>query len=103
MAAAPSGASTGSREALELRDGDKSRFMGKGVLKAVAAVNGPIAQALLGKDAKDQAGIDKIMIDLDGTENKSNFGANAITAVSRRAPKQQLLLKACRCMHTSLN
>lgn len=78
MAAAPSGASTGSREALELRDGDKSRFMGKGVLKAVAAVNGPIAQALLGKDAKDQAGIDKIMIDLDGTENKSNFGANAI-------------------------
>lgn len=104
MAAAPSGASTGSREALELRDGDKSRFMGKGVLKAVAAVNGPIAQALLGKDAKDQAGIDKIMIDLDGTENKSNFGANAILAVSpRRTPKQQLLLKACRCMHTSLN
>ncbi|MDU6454023.1 MAG: phosphopyruvate hydratase, partial [Enterobacter hormaechei] len=72
MAAAPSGASTGSREALELRDGDKSRFMGKGVLKAVGA----------GKDAKDQAGIDKIMIDLDGTENKSNFGANAILAVS---------------------
>ncbi|VTN11290.1 Enolase [Raoultella terrigena] len=65
MAAAPSGASTGSREALELRDGDKSRFMGKGVLKAVGAVNGPIAQAILGKDAKDQAGIDKIMIDLD--------------------------------------
>ncbi len=63
MAAAPSGASTGSREALELRDGDKSRFLGKGVTKAVAAVNGPIAQAILGKDAKDQAGIDKIMID----------------------------------------
>ena len=82
MAAAPSGASTGSREALELRDGDKSRFLGKGVTKAVAAVNGPIAQAILGKDAKDQAGIDKIMIDLDGTENKSNFGANAILAVS---------------------
>ena len=82
MAAAPSGASTGSREALELRDGDKSRFLGKGVTKAVAAVNGPIAQALIGKDAKDQAGIDKIMIDLDGTENKSNFGANAILAVS---------------------
>ncbi len=77
MAAAPSGASTGSREALELRDGDKSRFLGKGVTKAVAAVNGPIAQAIPGKDAKDQAGIDKIMIDLDGTENKSNFGANA--------------------------
>ncbi|MDH0355372.1 phosphopyruvate hydratase [Morganella sp. GD04133] len=82
MAAAPSGASTGSREALELRDGDKSRFLGKGVLKAVGAVNGPIAQALLGQDAKDQANVDQIMIDLDGTENKSNFGANAILAVS---------------------
>ncbi|WP_340614549.1 phosphopyruvate hydratase [Xenorhabdus thailandensis] len=82
LAAAPSGASTGSREALELRDGDKSRFMGKGVLKAVSAVNGPIAQALVGQDAKDQANIDKIMIELDGTENKSNFGANAILAVS---------------------
>ncbi|HBU8230012.1 TPA: phosphopyruvate hydratase [Morganella morganii] len=82
MAAAPSGASTGSREALELRDGDKSRFLGKGVLKAVGAVNGPIAQALLGQDAKDQAKVDQIMIGLDGTENKSNFGANAILAVS---------------------
>ena len=82
MAAAPSGASTGSREALDLRDGDKSRFLGKGVLKAVGAVNGPIAQALLGQDAKDQAKVDQIMIDLDGTENKSNFGANAILAVS---------------------
>ena len=82
MAAAPSGASTGSREALELRDGDKSRFLGKGVLKAIGAVNGPIAAALVGKDAKDQAAIDQIMIDLDGTENKSNFGANAILAVS---------------------
>lgn len=102
MAAAPSGASTGSREALELRDGDKSRFMGKGVLKAVAAVNGPIAQALLGKDAKDQAGIDKIMIDLDGTENKSNFGANAIGCVTANA-KAAAAAKACRCMHTSLN
>ncbi|MEK9498739.1 MULTISPECIES: phosphopyruvate hydratase [Photorhabdus] len=82
LAAAPSGASTGSREALELRDGDKSRFMGKGVLKAVDAVNGPIAQAVIGQDAKDQANIDRIMIDLDGTENKSQFGANAILAVS---------------------
>ncbi|QXO17789.1 MULTISPECIES: phosphopyruvate hydratase [Vibrio] len=82
MAAAPSGASTGSREALELRDGDKSRFLGKGVLKAVGAVNGAIADALVGKDAKDQAAIDQVMIDLDGTENKSNFGANAILAVS---------------------
>ncbi|HGJ5898699.1 phosphopyruvate hydratase [Arsenophonus apicola] len=82
LAAAPSGTSTGSREALELRDGDKARFLGKGVLKAVAAVNGPIADALIGQDAKDQANIDKIMIDLDGTENKSKFGANAILAVS---------------------
>ena len=82
MAAAPSGASTGSREALELRDGDKSRFLGKGVLKALSAVNGQIAEALVGKDAKDQAAIDQIMIDLDGTENKSKFGANAILAVS---------------------
>ncbi|WP_172565254.1 phosphopyruvate hydratase [Vibrio navarrensis] len=82
MAAAPSGASTGSREALELRDGDKARFLGKGVLKALAAVNGPIADALVGKDAKDQATVDQIMIDLDGTDNKSNFGANAILAVS---------------------
>ena len=82
MAPAPSGASTGSREALELRDGDSSRFLGKGVLKAVAAINGPIAAALIGKDAADQATIDQIMIDLDGTENKANFGANAILAVS---------------------
>ncbi|PML81107.1 phosphopyruvate hydratase [Vibrio breoganii] len=82
MAAAPSGASTGSREALELRDGDKARFLGKGVLKAVDAVNGEIATALTGKDAKDQAAIDQVMIDLDGTENKSKFGANAILAVS---------------------
>ena len=82
LAAAPSGASTGSREALELRDGDKSRFLGKGVLKAVAAVNGPIADALVGKEASNQAEIDQIMINLDGTENKSNFGANAILAVS---------------------
>lgn len=87
LAAAPSGASTGSREALELRDGDKSRFLGKGVTKAVDAVNGPIAQALTGKDAKDQAALDKTMIDLDGTENKSKFGANAILAVSLAAAK----------------
>lgn len=88
---------------LELRDGDKSRFLGKGVLKAVAAVNGPIAQAVLGKDAKDQANIDKIMIDLDGTENKSNFGANAILAVSWQQRKRPQPLKACRCTSTSLN
>lgn len=87
LAAAPSGASTGSREALELRDGDKSRFLSKGVLKAVAAVNVPIAQAIIGKDAKNQVSIDKIMIDLDGTENKSSFGANAILAVSLAVAK----------------
>ncbi|MCJ7462989.1 MAG: phosphopyruvate hydratase, partial [Candidatus Baumannia cicadellinicola] len=82
LAAVPSGASTGSFEALELRDGDKSRFLGKGVTKAVSAVNGPIAEALIGNNAKYQECIDKIMIKLDGTENKSQFGANAILAVS---------------------
>ena len=87
MAAAPSGASTGSREALELRDGDKARYLGKGVLKAVEAVNGPIATALAGKDALAQAELDQIMIDLDGTENKAKFGANAILAVSLAAAK----------------
>lgn len=87
LAAAPSGASTGSREALELRDGDKSRFLGKGVTEAVAAVNGPIAEALKNKEAIDQTEIDKTMIELDGTENKSKFGANAILAVSLAAAK----------------
>ena len=81
-AAAPSGASTGSREALELRDGDKSRYLGKGVLNAVAAVNNDIANALVGQNSLEQANIDQIMIDLDGTENKEKFGANAILAVS---------------------
>ncbi|MCP3130115.1 phosphopyruvate hydratase [Shewanella sp. KJ2020] len=87
MAAAPSGASTGSREALELRDGDKSRYLGKGVLTAVANVNGVIRAALLGKDATAQAQVDQIMIDLDGTENKDKLGANAILAVSLAAAK----------------
>jgi enolase len=86
-AAVPSGASTGSREAIELRDEDLSRFDGKGVLKAVENVNGPIRDALLGKDADDQQGIDRIMIDLDGTHNKSKLGANAILAVSMAAAK----------------
>jgi enolase len=93
MAAAPSGASTGSREALELRDGDKARYLGKGVLKAVAAVNGPIADALAGKDATAQAELDQIMIDLDGTENKAKFGANAILAVSLAAAKAAAISK----------
>ena len=92
-AAAPSGASTGSREALELRDGDKSRYLGKGVLKAVAAINNDIQAALLGKDAVDQATLDNIMIDLDGTENKEKFGANAILAVSLAAAKAAAIFK----------
>lgn len=86
-ACAPSGASTGSREALELRDGDKSRYLGKGVLKAVQNVNGPIRTLLLGKDACRQRELDQLMIDADGTENKSTFGANAILAVSLAAAK----------------
>jgi enolase len=79
---APSGASTGSREALELRDGDKSRYLGKGVTKAVANIDGAIQAALKGKNAYNQAEIDQVMIDLDGTETKSKLGANAILAVS---------------------
>ncbi|WP_341581656.1 phosphopyruvate hydratase [Marinobacter metalliresistant] len=86
-ACAPSGASTGSREALELRDGDKSRYLGKGVLKAVEAVNTKIRDALIGKDAADQRALDNIMLELDGTENKANLGANAILAVSLAAAK----------------
>ena len=81
-ACAPSGASTGTREALELRDGDPSRYLGKGVLSAVGHASGPIRELLLGHDALDQAGIDHRMIEADGTENKANFGANAILAVS---------------------
>ncbi|EPJ95989.1 MULTISPECIES: phosphopyruvate hydratase [Pseudomonas] len=86
-ACAPSGASTGSREALELRDGDKSRYLGKGVLKAVANINGPIRELLLGKDPADQKALDHAMIKLDGTENKGTLGANAILAVSLAAAK----------------
>lgn len=86
-ACAPSGASTGSREALELRDGDKSRYLGKGVLKAVAAVNEDIQKALVGQDSHDQKKVDGIMIDLDGTENKDKLGANAILAVSLATAK----------------
>ncbi|MBO5658985.1 MAG: phosphopyruvate hydratase [Duodenibacillus sp.] len=81
-AAVPSGASTGVREAIELRDKDPKRYCGKGVLKAVEHVNGEIAEALLGLEASDQAYIDRTMIDLDGTDNKSRLGANAILAVS---------------------
>lgn len=86
-AAVPSGASTGSREAVELRDGDKSRYMGKGVLKAVNAVNTEIVEALKGQEAANQAEIDQIMIDLDGTDNKGRLGANAILGVSLAVAK----------------
>ncbi|WP_417684839.1 phosphopyruvate hydratase [Pseudidiomarina gelatinasegens] len=86
-AAAPSGASTGSREALELRDGDASRYLGKGVEKAVANIHNLIAPALTGIDATNQVHVDQIMLDLDGTENKEKLGANAILAVSLAAAK----------------
>ena len=86
-AAVPSGASTGENEALELRDGDKNRYLGKGVLKAVHNVNNVIAEEVNGMDVTDQAGIDKKMIDLDGTKTKSNLGANAILGVSLAAAK----------------
>ena len=86
-AAVPSGASTGEREALELRDGDKSRYLGKGVLKAVENVNGPLRDLVIGMDASDQKGLDYAMIELDGTETKSKFGANAILGISMAAMK----------------
>jgi len=94
-AAVPSGASTGEHEAIELRDGDKSRYLGKGVLKAVGHVNTDIAKAVAGMDASDQRAVDRRMIEADGTPNKSNFGANAILAVSMavaRAAATQLAL-----------
>ena len=82
FAAAPSGASTGSREALELRDGDPRRYLGKGVTRAVSHVNGELARALVGREAQDQSGLDQLMISLDGTPIKARLGANAILAVS---------------------
>ena len=86
-AAVPSGASTGVHEAVELRDNDKSIYVGKGVLKAVANVNDVIAKELVGYDVADQTGIDQLMIQLDGTENKSKLGANAMLAVSMAIAK----------------
>ncbi len=86
-ACAPSGASTGSREALELRDGDSARYLGKGVLQAVANVNGAIRDVLLGRDVTDQRGLDGAMIEADGTENKAQLGANAILAASLAAAR----------------
>ncbi len=105
-AAVPSGASTGAHEAWELRDGDKSVFMGKGVQRAVDNVNEKIADALQGMDATDQAGIDAAMIELDGTPNKKNLGANAILGVSLatahaaaagNGPTTVSLPRRCRC------
>lgn len=87
LAAVPSGASTGSREAIELRDGDPARYLGKGVLEAVRNVNEVIAPEILGFDARDQVGIDHFLVDLDGTENKGKLGANAILAVSMAIAK----------------
>ena len=86
-AAVPSGASTGSREAIELRDGDKSRYLGKGVMQAVENINTEISEAIIGLDAQEQAFIDQTMIELDGTDNKSRLGANAILAVSMAVAK----------------
>src|SRR3979409_564384 len=86
-AAVPSGASTGEHEAIELRDGDKSRYLGKGVLKAVANVTGALAPAVTGLDASDQRALDRRMIEADGSPNKGNLGANAILAVSMAAAR----------------
>src|SRR5713101_3704932 len=86
-AAVPSGASTGAHEAVELRDGDAKRYGGKGVRKAVDAVNGEIFDALSGFDAADQVALDKLLVDLDGTANKSRLGANAMLGVSLAAAK----------------
>src|SRR6202050_3269351 len=96
--AVPSGASTGEHEAIELRDGDKSRYLGKGVLKAVGHVNNEISKAVTGLDAAEQQTLDRKMIAADATPNKSNFGANAILAVSMaaaRAAAAQLALPLC--------
>ncbi|HCN77036.1 MAG TPA: phosphopyruvate hydratase, partial [Verrucomicrobiales bacterium] len=86
-AAVPSGASTGEHEALELRDGDKKRYLGKGVLKAVDAVNNEIADCIIGSNAADQVGLDKAMLEIDGTPTKSKLGANAILGASLAAAK----------------
>ncbi len=96
-AAVPSGASTGAHEAVEVRDGDKNRYLGKGVLKAVDSVNGEIAEALIGYDSTRQLVIDNVMLDLDGTDNKSRLGANAILGVSMAVAKA-----ACQTLNQSL-
>ena len=88
-AAVPSGASTGTREAVELRDGDKARYLGKGVQKAVANINGELRDALLNNPFDDQRSLDQCMLDLDGTDNKSRLGANALLAISLAAAKAE--------------
>jgi len=93
-AAVPSGASTGTREAVELRDGDKSRYLGKGVQKAVANVNGALRDALLGKEFDDQRSLDQCMIELDGSDNKGNLGANALLAISLGAARAEAVSKS---------
>ncbi|MEY3475192.1 MAG: phosphopyruvate hydratase, partial [Pseudomonadota bacterium] len=96
-AAVPSGASTGSREAIELRDGDKSRYLGKGVLKAVGHINTEISEAVLGLDASEQAFLDKTLVDLDGSDNKGRLGATAIdTASGALAPRRPLVAEPSR-------
>ena len=100
-AAVPSGASTGEHEAIELRDGDKARYLGKGVLKAVANVNGEIARAVTGMDAADQKALDRRMIETDGSPNKGNLGANAILAVSMAAARAAS--SASRCLFTNIS
>jgi enolase len=99
-AAVPSGASRGKHEAVELRDGDSSRFKGLGVLKAVSSVNGEIRKSLEGMSVLDQAAIDHKMIELDGTDNKSRLGANAILGVPWQWPEQLLTIYLCRCIVT---
>ena len=100
-AAVPSGASTGAHEAVELRDGDKKRYGGKGVRKAVEAVNGELHTALAGLDANDQVKIDRIMRDLDGTPNKQRLGANAILGVSLATAKAAAEMRSCRSIAIS--
>ena len=100
-AAVPSGASTGSREAIELRDGDPKRWLGKGVLKAVENINTEISESIMGLDAAEQAYIDRTLIELDGTENKGRLGANAMLAVSMAVARPPPRNRACRCTATS--
>ena len=97
----PSGASTGTKEAIELRDGDRRRYLGKGVTRAVEAVNGELCEALLGRDATEQELLDHAMIELDGTDNKGRLGANAILGVSLALAKAAAAQPSCRCTATS--